>query len=182
MVTYVCRWIQQWRTDLHNVHGTEQLTVLALLIYCGEELLSWMLFLKKKGYLLVCTSIKLTVHHIYFICTSPVMYEVEDLALFHIFMHLLMRLHPILLSPHVKSEEMEEKKNWQNKAQTHENAFCARLLIRSKKTTNTVSSPHQARKSGWWHTPWIAGWPGVTQIWSDTGFPLMHDNGLHTVL
>lgn len=48
MVTCVCRWIQQWRTDVHNIHGTEQLTVLALLIYCGEELLSWMLFLKKK--------------------------------------------------------------------------------------------------------------------------------------
>ncbi len=50
MVAYVWRWIQQWRTDLHNFHGPEQLLVLALLMYCGEELLYWMLFLKKKKF------------------------------------------------------------------------------------------------------------------------------------
>lgn len=50
MVAYIWRLIQQWRIDLHNIHGTEQLLVLAPLIYYGEELLFWMLFSKKVIY------------------------------------------------------------------------------------------------------------------------------------
>lgn len=74
LMIFVCRWTEKWRTDLHNSNGTKQLMTLALLIYCGDKLFSWMLFMK-KGYLLVCTSIKLTVHHIYFISASPVIYK-----------------------------------------------------------------------------------------------------------
>lgn len=74
MVRYLCRRIWQWKTDLPNIHSTEQLMVIALLIYCGEDLL-------------VCTSIKLTVHHIDVISTSPVTCDVKDLALQIIFMN-----------------------------------------------------------------------------------------------
>ena len=152
---------------------------------CTPDILWWrtpfLNAIPDKGYLLVCTSIKLTVHRIYFISTSPVMYKVEEWLCFmcscvcgwHYTQYCFLLVWDGCLS---------RKNNWQNKAATHENAFCARLQIRSKETTNTVSSPHRAHKSGWWHTPWIAGWPGVTQIWSDSGFPLMHDNGLHTVV
>lgn len=97
------------------------------------------------------------------------------MALFYIFTHLSMRLFSIfcLLLSWDKWRDLAflDKNSLQQKEQTDR-------LVRSKETTNMVSSHHRTHKPGWWHMPWIAGWPGVTHTWSDSGLLWMHDNRL----
>lgn len=150
-VAYVWSWIQQWRTDLHNIYGTEQLMVLTLLTYCVEELLSWMLFLIKNKKKRLFTGLYINkidcapTYTLFPLLLSCIRWKV---TLFYFLMHLLKRLNSMSLPFHIRNEEsdafQDKKKIYikgQKKTQTHENAFCARLQIRSKKTTNTVSSP-----------------------------------------
>lgn len=149
---FVCRWTEKWRTDLHNSNGTKQLMTLALLIYCGDKLFSWMLFMK-KGYLLVCTSIKLTVHHIYFISASPVIYkEVTSPLNWH--------FHPFVDEIIVYIAFFYNNKRWmplktkqnKNPAQTHENTFlCSVADQRKWKTLPLLFAKLITQGGDTWH-------------------------------
>lgn len=103
--------------------------VLTPLIYYGEEQL-FLNAIPEKRYLLVCTLIKLIVHHIFHISTSSAMCKVlvvlYILHILYMFIHLV-SIYCFLLMQYKTNEEADAspgKKITKKRRHTQETAYC----------------------------------------------------------